>query len=169
MRAAYADPPYLGQAKKHYGSEQLCGEVNHEDLISKLNTYDAWALSLSSVSLQTILPICPNDVRIGAWVKPFCSFKPNVNPAYAWEPVIFRGGRKLGRNVPTIRDWISEVITLKKGVHGAKPQSFCFWMFAMLGLEHGDQLWDIYPGSGGVWVAWIKWVSQKQMHLSSKI
>lgn len=26
MRIAYADPPYIGQAKKHYGSE----EVDHQ-------------------------------------------------------------------------------------------------------------------------------------------
>ena len=39
---------------------------------------------------QTFL--CPSGVRIGALVKPFAVFKTGVNPAYAWEPVIFRLG-----------------------------------------------------------------------------
>ena len=37
--------------------------------------------------------MCPAGVRVGAWVKTFCAFKKGVRPAYAWEPVIFTGGR----------------------------------------------------------------------------
>jgi hypothetical protein len=33
------------------------------------------------------------------WVKPFAAFKPNVGLAYTWEPVILRGGRRIGRTV----------------------------------------------------------------------
>ena len=146
MRFAYADPPYIGQAKRHYGSE----EVNHEDLIRNLcsGLYDGWALSCSSPTLFQILSLCPKDVRVGAWVKPFCSFKPGVNPAYAWEPVIFRGGRKLGRDVPTVRDWVSANITLKKGLSGAKPVAFCEWLIALLGINQTDELIDLFPGTG---------------------
>src|SRR5581483_6896549 len=113
MRFAYADPPYVGQSRKHYGRE----EVDHEALINRLVAEypDGWALSASSPSLRYLLPLCPDDVRVMAWVKPFCIFKPGVNPAYAWEPVIMRGGRKRGRNLPTVRDWVSVNITLKKG------------------------------------------------------
>jgi hypothetical protein len=109
MRFAYADPPYIGQAKKHYSHDPLCAEVNHTNLIQQLNEYDGWALSASSPSLRTILPLCPENVRIMAWVKPFCSFKVNVNPAYAWEPVIVCGGRKRTRQQPTVRDWCAHV------------------------------------------------------------
>ena len=91
MRIAYADPPYIGQAKKHYGPDAK--EVNHRTLIGHLEEFDGWALSCSSPSLREILPLCPDDVRIGAWVKPFCAFKKGVRPAYAWEPVIYKGGR----------------------------------------------------------------------------
>src|SRR5437773_8181969 len=96
MRCAYADPPYPGQAAKYYGDyADFAGEVNHARLIDHLVTEfpDGWALSTSSPALRDILPLCPADIRIAAWVKPFHAFKRGVRPAYAWEPVIFRGGR----------------------------------------------------------------------------
>lgn len=154
MRFAYADPPYIGQAKKHYAHDPRCAEVDHVALIAQLNTYDAWALSLSSPTLRIILPMCPDDVRVMAWVKPFCAFKVNVNPAYAWEPVIVRGGRKRTRQQETVRDWVSEVITLRKGLSGVKPLGFCYWLFAVLNAEPGDEFDDLFPGSGAVSRAW---------------
>lgn len=160
LRVAYADPPYIGQAKKHYSHDPQCAEVDHAELIERLNTYDAWALSLSSPSLQQILALCPPDVRVMAWVKPFCAFKVNVNPAYAWEPVIVRGGRKRTRQQVTVRDWCSEVITLKRGLVGAKPVGFCNWLFQVLNLEPQDEFHDIFPGSGAVSRAWEAWKKQ---------
>lgn len=160
MRFAYADPPYIGQAAKHYSHDPRCAEVDHAELIAKLNGYDAWALSLSSPTLRIILPMCPEDVRVMAWVKPFASFKPNVNPAYAWEPVIVRGGRKRPRTEPTVRDWVSANITLRKGLSGAKPPVFCFWLFDVLGMQAGDEFDDIFPGTGGVSLAWDEYQRQ---------
>ena len=150
MRVAYADPPYIGQARKHYG----CAEIDHAELIERLNTYDAWALSCSSPSLQQILALCPTDVRVMAWVKPFCAFKANVNPAYAWEPVIVRGGRRRTRQQLTVRDWVSCNITLKRGLVGVKPEAFCIWLFQVLNLEPDDEFHDLFPGSGAVTRAW---------------
>lgn len=161
MRFAYADPPYIGQARKHYGPDAK--EVNHEMLIAHLNEYDAWALSLSSPTLRTILPMCPEDVRVCGWFKPFASFKKGVNPAYAWEPVIVRGGRKLGADVPTVRDWVSANITLKRGVSGAKPEAFSFWLFEFVGLTPYDEFVDVFPGSGAVAAAWAKWTNQTRL------
>lgn len=154
MRFAYADPPYIGQAKKHYGPDAR--EVNHELLIEHLNEDfpDGWALSLSSPTLKQILNMCPDDVRVGAWVKPFCSFKPGVNPAYAWEPVIFRGGRDRTREQFTVRDFITCNITLKKGLAGAKPPTVCHWIFQVLNAQPGDELVDLFPGTGIVTEAW---------------
>lgn len=155
MRIAYADPPYIGQAKKHYGSE----EVDHTALITRLATYPGWALSCSSPSLQYLLPMCPASVRVMAWVKPFCIFKPNVNPAYAWEPIIVHPARRLGRNVPTERDWVSCNITLKRGLVGAKPEAFCLWLFKVLGANPDeDEFIDMYPGTGAVTRCWDQWV-----------
>ncbi len=151
MKFAYADPPYVGQAKKHYKDQpEYKGEIDHKELINRLMSEfpDGWALSCSSSSLQYLLSFCPKGVRIMAWVKPFCSFKPGVNPAYAWEPVIVWGGRKRGRNKPTVRDWVSVNITLKKGLPGAKPPEFCIWIFEVLGIEPEDELVDFFPGTG---------------------
>ena len=154
-KIAYADPPYIGQAKKHYDSE----EVNHKELIEKLQEYDGWALSLSSPTLKQILNMCPDNVRIAAWVKPFCSFKPNVNPAYAWEPVIYVPARSGSRDKPTVRDWVSANITLKKGLSGAKPPAFCYWLFDLLGAEKEDSFDDLFIGTGIVTKCWVDYIS----------
>jgi hypothetical protein len=152
VRVAYADPPYLGQAKKHYGPSAR--EVNHELLISHLQAFDGWALSASSVSLRTLLPMCPEGVRVAAWVKPFASFKPNVNPAYAWEPVIFSPARGYPRDELTVRDWLSASITLETGLAGVKPPPFWDWLFRLLGAAAGDCFFDLFPGSNAGSVAW---------------
>jgi len=162
MRFAIADPPYIGQAQKHYTNDPSGippAEVDHAELIARLcsGKYDGWALCLSSPSLRHVLSLCPPDVRVGAWVKPFASFKPNVNPAYAWEPVIFWGGRPRGRDVPTVRDWVAANITLRKGTHGAKPVQFCHWLFEFLGMEREDTLDDLYPGSGAITNSFKQW------------
>jgi hypothetical protein len=156
VRFAYADPPYPGQARRHYLHEGLCAEVDHADLIGDLeaNYPDGWALSTSSSSLQFVLSVSPPDVRVSAWVKPFASFKPGVNPAYAWEAVVWKGGRKRTRREPTVRDWVSCPITLKKGLHGAKPAAFCWWLFRLLGAQPGDQFADLFPGTGAVSEVW---------------
>lgn len=170
MRFAYADPPYLGVAKRHYGEHhadaaEYDDPTAHRALVDRMvdEFPDGWALSLSSPSLQTILPMCPPDVRVAAWVKPFCSFKPGVNPAYAWEPVIFRGGRKRTRQDLTVRDFVAANIALKKGLPGAKPPEFCHWIFALLGMEPGDDLEDIFPGTGIVGDCWQQY--QRRMDL----
>ena len=76
--------------------------------------------------MRTLLPLCPPDVRIAAWVKPFASFKRGVTPAYAWEPVIYKPCRsRTDRFI--VRDFVSENITLKRGLCGLKPDRFCYW------------------------------------------
>ena len=175
MIFAYADPPYIGQAKKHYGKHpDYAGDVNHGELIGRLVAEypDGWALSLSSVSLQQIAPMCPPGVRIGAWVKPWCSYKPGVNPAYAWEPVIWTGGRKRERWDDKIRDWIAQNARTNtfdeqgQPFSGAKPKEFCFWIFELLNMTAEDELHDIFPGSGAVGRAWEAWKRQPRLPLA---
>lgn len=148
MRFCYADPPYPGCAHRY--PEKT--EVDHAELVATLvrDFPDGWALSTASTTLAQVLELCPKGVRIGAWVKPFAVFKPNVNPAYAWEPVIFMGGRKRTRQEPTVRDWHSANITLKKGLCGAKPPTFNQWILDILGYRQGDEIVDLYPGTGGM-------------------
>lgn len=164
MKFAYADPPYLGLAKKFYGRLHPEAAVydtleGHRALIERLvdEFPDGWAYSCTSGNLQAILPVCPAGVRVAAWTKPFASYKPGVNPAYAWEPVIFMGGRKRGRDQETTRDFCAVPITLKRGFQGAKPRDFCFWLFDLLGMEPGDEFHDLFPGSGAVLKAHAAW------------
>jgi len=161
MIFAYADPPYLGCAG--YYPEQL--EVDHAALIERLvvNYPDGWALSCHSPSLRVLLPLCPTDVRVMAWVKPFAVFKPNVNPAYVWEPVIVRGGRRRTREQGTVRDWVSANITLRRGIVGAKPDGFCYWLFAVLNIQDGDELHDLFPGTGTVTSCLRAWQHQRSL------
>jgi hypothetical protein len=173
---AYADPPYLGCCALYghdHGDEGLCWDLQstHALLIERLRCEfpDGWALSLHTPSLQPLLRFCPDDVRVAAWrvaawVKPFAVFKPNVNPAYAWEPVIWRGGRaKRGRDEMTVRDWVSTPITLKKGLTGAKPELFAWWLFGLLGLRSDDELIDIFPGTGVVGRTWLAYQRQQTL------
>lgn len=159
MRFAFADPPYLGCGRlyaKHHAEALIWDKPEtHRALIESLAEFDGWAMSVSSPSLRTILPMCPEDCRVAAWVKPFAVFKPNVNPAYAWEPVIFRGARKRDRKAATVRDWHSANITLKKGLTGAKPTSFALWIFDLLGMESSDVFVDLFPGTGVMSLAWL--------------
>ncbi len=149
MKIAYADPPYIGQAKKHYRNDPICAEVDHAELIHRMSKdFDAWALSCSSPSLREILPMCPQKSRVMAWIKPFCSFKPGVGVAYSWEPVIVYGARKRTKSQPTVRDYISCNITLNRGVHGAKPLEFCLWLLSVLNVLPEDEFHDLFPGSG---------------------
>ena len=168
MRFAYADPPYLGLSS-FYGDDLTYDDPQaHRDLVARLSAdYDAWAISLHVPSLRVILPMCPDDCRIGAWVKPYASFKPGVNPAYAWEPVIFRGARSWkdrgGKKAATVRDWCAAPITLQRGFVGAKPEAFCFWLFALLGARHDDEFTDLFPGSGAVMRAWENYRRQRRL------
>jgi hypothetical protein len=157
IRVAYADPPYLGYAK-YYGDP----ETDHAALIRRLVAEypDGWALSCHSPSLRVLLPLCPEDARVLAWVKPFASFKPNVRLAYAWEPVILRGGRRRSRRQPTVRDWLAASCTLKRNFIGAKPDAFACWLFEALGLHPADTFDDLFPGSGAVSRAWERWRGQ---------
>jgi len=163
MKAAYADPPYLGCGQKHYGALHSAAAdfddpETHRALVERLSDeYDCWALSLHEPSLRTILNMCPTDVRVAAWVKPFASFKANVTRAYTWEPVIFRFSRNRTREQDTWRDHLSEPIAMMKGFPGAKPAKFAYWVFEGLNLEPDDTFHDLFLGSGAVTEAWTKW------------
>lgn len=171
----YADPPYLGCCARYqheHGTDGRCWDdlLTHAALVARLTAEfpDGWALSLSTLSLRAILDCCPSDVRVAAWVKPFAVFKPNVNPAYAWEPLIWRGGRaKRNREEPTVRDWVSTEITLRKGLTGAKPEAFCWWLFLLLGLQADDTLVDLFPGTGVVGRTWQQYRRQGQLFASA--
>lgn len=169
MRFAYADPPYLGcgrlYAKHHAEAMSWDDPETHRRLVERLcdEYQDGWAMSLSTPSLRVLLPMCPLDCRIGSWVKPFAAFKPNVPVAYAWEPVIFRGGRRRGRDEPTVRDWHSENIAMKKGLPGAKPPKFAMWISDLLGVDWAqDTIDDLFPGTHGMSLIWREHIPKQE-------
>jgi hypothetical protein len=43
---------------------------------------------------------------------------------------------------------LSEPITMRKGFTGAKPERFCHWVLDLLGWKQGDQVDDLYVGTG---------------------
>ena len=153
MKLAYADPPYLGCSKlypEHPHARKWDDPFFHKMLMRTLNNqFDGWAYSLSSTSLPILLPLAPEGIRIAAWVKPFAAFKRNVRIAYTWEPVLFKPGRDSSKDgAPVGRDHLSHVITLKRGLTGAKPPEFCRWVLDLLGYVDGDEVTDMFPGTG---------------------
>lgn len=175
MRFAYADPPYLGMGrmylKYHPDALEWDRVEKHAELICRLveEFPDGWAMSASAPSLRQLLPLCPEGVRIASWVKPFAAFRPNVTPAYAWEPVIFRGGNRKTRDEWSGRDWVSAMPPVfsgenRDGIKGMKPAIFCFWLFDdLLGIREGDELVDLFPGSGAVGRALDSWRRQRRI------
>lgn len=155
MKFAYADPPYYGQGKKRYGDHPQAAvydsKEGHFALIDRLNTeYDGWALSCNTADLQWLLPYCPNDIRVAAWVKPFHQIRPTTIQ-FAWEPVIVRGWRINNKRKPMVRDWLSCVPSRGKKIIGAKPEQFNKWILDLLNYDSSaDTLDDLFPGSGGM-------------------
>lgn len=153
MRFAYADPPYYGCSARydHPNASDWDEEKTHRDLITRLmdEFKDGWAASLSVPSISIYISSAPS-ARLCAWVKPFASFKPNVPVAYTWEPVLLYGGRRRTREEPTCRDHLSEGITIKRGLCGAKPLRFNQWIMGLLNWKDGDEIVDLFPGTGSM-------------------
>lgn len=162
MRLAYADPPYIGCAHLYKDHPDYAGEVDHAQLIERLeDEFDGWVLHASATltSEATIAPlVLKTGARKCAWVKGFAAFKRNVPVAYAWEPVYIKPARKPVVSKRQVnRDWIQESITLRKGLTGAKPEAVCHWAFELLGARPEDELHDLFPGTGAVTRAWETW------------
>jgi hypothetical protein len=178
MKFALADPPYPGEALRRYGKdnhglkahEDFDGEVDHRLLIRHLVTDfpDGWVLCTKSSALAHILPLCPQATRVMAWCKPFCAWGRNRYPAYTWEPALMYGGRNRFGDVETPRDYLLEPMSTRRGVVGAKPDAWCFWIFECLGATEDDELVDLFPGSGAVGAAWERFVRTPRMAFPSE-
>lgn len=162
LHLAYADPPYPGLSARYYADHpDYAGEVDHAALIGRLSTFDGWALSTSAAALPAVLALCPPGVRVAAWVR---GERPTVSarPLNAWEPVIYAGGRALRvdpsvgdrRRVDALVHHSRPRLTDPDRVVGAKPARFAGWLFDLLGALPGDELHDLFPGSGGIARAW---------------
>lgn len=172
LRFGYGDPPYPGFARKLYG----CAEVDHVELVDRLVDQfpDGWALSTHADSLlevgaivrESILRHPVASVAIGG---PFAHLRtgiwrrgsrpvPSRRARNAWEPVIIYGGRPLDLApsdvLDDVLDFPARTGKVNQGIIGAKPPAFSEWLFRQLGAQRGDELVDVFPGSGAVSKAW---------------
>jgi hypothetical protein len=164
VKLAYADPPYPGQAKRHYGNHpDYKGEIDMPELVAGLCMYDGWALSTSNQGLrdalywatELIMPGCA--VRTLAWCKPIAPPFPK-HGVYAWEPVVVSWARPPASDLRDTLTASPEQYTFRPKpdgyVTGSKPPAFCRWLFAWLGAQPGDDFTDLFPGSRAVTDAW---------------
>lgn len=160
---AYADPPYPGKAALYYRDHpDYAGEVDHAELVQYLaGTFPhGWALSTSAEALPELLEVCPVGVRVAAWVRGHRNVA-SYRPVNAWEPVIYwPGPRRLiaapGDRLDALVAGVSARRTDPRRVVGAKPAEFCYWLFGLLGAVPGDDVVDVFPGSGGIARAWAE-------------
>lgn len=171
LRLAYADPPYPGLSARYYADhEDFDGEVDHGVLARQLveGFPDGWAISTNSRSTEMVLGHlraagAEGPIHISAWFRGARPTRSHL-PLDAWEPVLWQGGRQ---EVPTLEhghrptDRENALVyvararrTDPKRVTGAKPASFIWWLFDLLGAEQGDEIVDFFAGSGGVTRAW---------------
>lgn len=153
-RLAYGDPPYPGMAYLYRDQPTFAGEVDHRKLIAKLMTYDGWALSTSSKALGYVLSLIPGGVEyhICAWVKPIGVSSKAFGLVTTWEPIIVIPAREMR---PGKRDWLRAHPARGGGdLVGRKPLAFCAALFTWLGALPGDELDDLFPGTGVIGRAW---------------
>jgi hypothetical protein len=173
LKFAIADPPYLGRAERWYG-ETGCGIArghgradqhpeahiwddpqSHIDLVHRLNRdYHGWAIAMSVNSLSVYLSAVETDsrngIRVCVWHKP-SAVTSGSRITNHWEPVLI--------NVPKERrSWksgnkCSDVFSCnpnRRGFIGSKPHAWTFWILELLGVQEGDSVDDLFPGSGAV-------------------
>ena len=170
LRLAYADPPYLGLARRYYGDQpSFAGEVDHSELVSRLASYDGWALSCSSASVPAIAALLVAQdlqARLAIWHR-----RPAPHPTAglitAYEGVFYGPARPVARGSGgPMTDVLLGVEgrprpTLPSSVIGMKPPAFLVWVFGLIGARPGDTLDDLYPGSGMVGRAWAGYTSPR--------
>lgn len=171
VKLAYADPPYPGQAKRHYADHpDYDGEVDHAALVARLLDYDGWALSTSNRALADVLTLT-GPCRVLAWNKPIAPPFPG-HGVYGWEPVLVSPARPIPSDLRDTLTASPEQYTFRrkpKGyVTGSKPPAFCHWLFAWLGARPGDEFTDLFPGSRAVtdmWAAFDRQLSLERLGL----
>lgn len=164
-RFAYADPPYLGCAVRYYGHRHpdaaLFDRVEaHAELMHRMERdFDGWAISLHAPSLQALLAVAPAGVRVAAWVKPFSGTRPGVRMRSSWEPVIYRTSLRWIDGPQFVDHLVFDAPRSKAGVdrfEGQKPEAFSAWIADLLGHRPGDEIADLFPGSGACGRAFAK-------------
>jgi len=165
-RLAYADPPYPGKSHLYRGHPDYAGEVDHRQLVSRLQEYDGWALSTSTEALPMVLSLLAghDGWSVASWFK---GARPgrSARARSSWEPVIYRPAREVVSDLQGVDSYFGAARgrpTDPAYVIGAKPPGFCSWLFHdLLQAAQCDTLDDLFPGSGGVSRAWTLYTSPK--------
>ena len=174
MKLCIADPPYLGRAVRWYGAGG-CGDgkgigqadnhpeawkwdepETHRQLVSHLvDNYDAWAIALTVHSLSTYLQEIETDsrngIRVCVWHKPAAS-PSGSRISNHWEPVIVsvpKDRRGWKTELPRVKDVLTANIP-KVNFVGAKPAEWTRWVLDLMGYQEGDEVVDLFHGSGSV-------------------
>lgn len=91
------------------------------------------------------------------WLRPV-RYVRSKRPLAGWEPLLVYGGRPLPttrtQTVLDVLDARGRFRSYPGALVGMKPPQFGVWLFALLGARPGDELVDLYPGSGAVSHAW---------------
>lgn len=159
VRLAIADPPYPGLSGRYYaGHPDFAGEVDHDQLLERLRTFDGWALATSAEAASEMhrraLAWEPS-ARLCVWVRGKRPHLTARGPRQAWEAVIVVPARRLEDGpADALVHGVSPMVSLPGRVVGAKPAAWCSWVFGLLGAQAGDELEDLFPGSGAVGLAW---------------
>ena len=177
MRLAIADPPYLGRAALWYGGKgrnkqgsvgraagrgHLAPEFHpdaavwddpeqHRQLLADLELgYDGWAMAASAKTLPLIASAIPRRARIAVW-RVTNAIPDGSRVASAWEPVVVRVPE--GRRAHGTGHAVPDVLLAphpQAGFVGTKPDAWTRWVLDMLGYQTGDEVYDLFPGSGAV-------------------
>lgn len=178
MRLAIADPPYLGRAALWYGGKgrskqgttgRACGRgdlapeyhpdaarwddpAEHIALMSSMdNAYDGWAMAASGKTLALIIGHANLlGARLAVW-HVTNAIPDGARVRNTWEAVIYkqpdeRRAVGTGHRVPDLLSAAHPV----SGFVGAKPDAWTRWVLDLLGFQPGDEVTDMFPGSGAV-------------------
>lgn len=177
MRLAIADPPYLGRAALWYGGKgrnkqgstgrargrgDLSPEFHpdahqwdvpdaHHDLMRRLDAeYDGWAMSASAKTLPALAIAIPERARIAVW-RVTNAIPDGCRVRSTWEPLIYSipSGRRAYGTGHVVAD-VLEAPHPMSGFVGSKPVAWTSWVLALLGHQAGDEVDDLFPGSGAV-------------------
>lgn len=169
LELAYADPPYPGKAGIYRDHPDYAGEVDHAELIGRLELDypDGWALSTSAAALRDVWQLTPPGTRLAVWVRGVRRTR-SALPLNAYEAVLYRGGRQVAGDDASSREdalvyGAGVRLTDPNRVTGAKPAEFAWWLFDLLGARPGDTLADLFPGSGGIGRAWTIYTSGRPL------
>ncbi len=158
-----SDPPYPDRAHLYPGGVEVVPELHVPELVERFP--DGWALATGSHSLRRVLACCPAGVRVLSWHR---QHRPYGEHPRAWEPLIICGGRRQpDRTVPDALEAPVPTGPMSWEHPGKKPEAWWHWVFDWLGVEPGDAVVDLYPGSGGGALALASYLERARLRAAA--